>query len=187
MKKTLITSLLTFCITSAVIASTGFHSYATTDEGKRIQLNEDGTYSYLTDQSQDNPYIGTYYISDETINFYIVSYLESRNIDKNSSSWDFSYNIMQNLFKNDPTQVEKVIGEFTYSITSDKLIIRDELEKQTVSWDYEIKDNILYAKVYGGDKMAIGKFKSDGKYLEVANAEMGNNHKVLLQKSLLKY
>ena len=187
MKKTLITSLLTFCITSAVIASTGLHSYATTDEGQRIQINENGTYSYLTDQSEIKPYLGTYYISDETINLYIESYLIERGIDKTSDRWDFSYQIMQNLFETDANQTAKVIGDLTYTITDDKLIIKDNLEKQTVTWDYEVKNDVLYANVYGGDKMAIGKFKMGDEYLEVANPELGNNHKILLQKSLLHY
>jgi hypothetical protein len=186
MKKTIFTSLLTLFVTSAIIASTGFNTYATTDNGKRIQINNDGTFNYVQNINKEtNPYLGTYYIGAATVNYYIESYLEKKGIEKNNSDYDFSYGIMEDLFKLDSNNINKIIGNFTYTLTSNKLIINEEDGSQIFEWKYEVIDNILYATVYGSDKMAIGKFIKDSKYLEVSSPELENNSKILLQRSFV--
>jgi len=184
MKKTIYTSLITFFVTSAIIASTGFNTYATTDNGKRIQINNDGTYNYLENTNEEtSPYLGTYYIGTATVNYYIEDYLAQKGIVKNDPDYAFSYGMMEKLFNLDHNSVNKIIGNFTYTLTSDKLIINEEKGTQIIEWDYEVKNNILYAMVYGSDEMAIGKFTRDRKYLEVASHELENNTKILLQRS----
>lgn len=187
MKKTIYTSLITFFVTSAIIASTGFNTFATTDNGQRIQINQDGTYSYINMENEKTmPYLGTYYIGSATVNHYIEDYLEKKGIEKNSPDYEFSYGIMENLFNHDQNSINRIIGNFTYTITNDKLIISEEDGSQIFEWNYEVKDNILYATVYGSDKMAIGKFTRDSKYLEVSSPELENNKKILLQRSHVK-
>jgi hypothetical protein len=184
MKKTIYTSLVTFFVTSAIIASTGLNSYATTDNGKRIKINNDGTYSFLKDANEESkPYLGTYYIGDATVNYYIETYLQQKGINKNDSDYEFSVGIMQDLFKLDQNRIKTIIGDFTYTLTNDKLIINEDDGAEIFEWKYEVKDNILYATVYGADKMAIGKFIKDNKYLEVSSPELNNHTKILLQRS----
>lgn len=172
MKKTIYTSIITFFITSAVIASTGIHTYLPTTNNKPQTI--------IT-----KPYIGTYYIGETTVNNYIDNFLNKKGIDKKSSDYEFSYGIMKNLFNLDQNKSNSIIGNFTYTLTDDKLIINDEDESQIVEWNYKIKDNILYANVYGSDEMAIGKFVENSKYLEVTSPELDNNTKILLQRSLV--
>lgn len=181
LKKTIYLSIITFFVTSAIIASTGINTYATTDNGKRIILNTDGTYSYLREENE-SPYIGTYFIGEDSVNNYINNYLKEKGINKRDSQFEFTYNIMKNLFNNDKDRINSIIGDFTYTITSDKLIINKENGSEIFKWPYEIIDNILYATVYNSDKMAIGKFIDNGKYLEVSDTKSNKDNKVLLQK-----
>lgn len=184
MKKTIYTSILTFFVTSAIIASTGLSNLATTDDGRRIQLYNNRTFTYIeNDKLSVNPYIGNYYIGEVTIENYIETYLNKKGITKDNDDYEFSYKIMKQLFTRDQNRIKTVIGNFTYTITKDKLIISEDDGKQIFNWDYEVKNNILYATVYGSDKMAIGKFIQDGKYLEVTSPELNDHTKVLLQKN----
>jgi hypothetical protein len=185
LRKTIYLSLITFFVTSAVIASTGLNTYATTDNGKRIILNQDGTYSYVT-KNVNNTYLGTYFIGNKSIDNYIINYLEKKGITEDSSQFEFAYSIMNSLYENDSDRVAKSIGNFSYTITEDKLIINKDNGREIFQWPYEIKDNILYATVYNSDKMAVGKFSDDGLYLEVSNLESNVKDKVLLQKGSIK-
>lgn len=186
MKKTIFTSLITFFVTSAIIASTGFNTFATTDNGKRIQINNNGTYSYVQKSNEEaKPYLGTYYIGTSTVNYYIEAYLNKKGITKNDPDYYFSYGLMKNLFNLDSDSIDQIIGNFTYTLTNNKLIINEDDSSQIFEWKYEVIDNILYATVYGSDKMAIGKFVKDSKYLEVSSPELENNTKILLQRSFV--
>lgn len=180
MKKTLISSIITFLITTTLIASTGIKSYATTDQGKRIELHEDGTYSFC---NPDENYYGTYKISESTIDNYIKALLSKNGIKPTDTDYQFSFNLIKSLFSANHSEIEDQLGDFTYTITEDKLIITEDGGKETFSWDYEIIDNILYAKVYNFDEeMALGKFINNGKFLEVTKQGKDTNSKIILQR-----
>lgn len=175
MKTKIIRSLTTFVITTSIMAATTIN-FATAQASQ----NENNLLN-ISNLNQNTKYYGNYVIGDKTINKYISNLLNSNDIKSNNDDYNKEFSLIKSsILKNDFLQ-EDLFGELVYTINDKKLIIHDISGGETFVMDYEIKDNILYGKVYNfGEEMALGHFQDNGNFL-IINSPHSKENSIYLE------
>ncbi len=175
MKTKIIRSLTTFVITTSIMAATTINfATAQTSQKENNLLN-------LSTLNQNSKYYGSYIVGDETINKYITDLLNSNNIKNNNDDFKEEFNLIKSSIQKNDLLQENLFGELIYTINDKKLIIQDISGGESFVMDYEIKDNILYGKVYNfSEEMALGHFQDNGNFL-IVNAPHSKDNSIYLE------
>jgi len=166
MKVKIIRSITTFIITTGIMAATTLNFATSNDNTSKINNQKD----YNINSINETKYLGSYSVTNKSVSKFVNQYLFDRNITNKNINYVDEYNLLVNSLSKNPILREDLLGELTYTIQKDKLIIKDTSGGESFVMNYEIKNNILYAKVYNfSEEMALGHFIDNGKYLIINN------------------
>ena len=155
----IIKGLTTFIITTSIMAATTLN-FATP------QTSSNNSILNIKNKTPNSKYYGSYIITDKTVNKYVQDYLRERNINNSDPSFKDEYNLILSSLKTNQSLQNDLLGDLIYTILDDKLIVQDITGGESFVMDYEIKNNILYGKVYNfSEEMALGHFEDNGNYL----------------------
>jgi hypothetical protein len=175
MKTKIIRSLTTFIITTSIMAATTIN-FATAQTSQK----ENNLFN-ISNYDKNAKYYGNYIIGDETINKYISDLLNSKNVKTNNDEYNEEFSLIKSSIQKSDFLQEDLFGELVYTLNDKKLIIHDISGGETFVMDYEIKDNILYGKVYNfSEEMALGHFQDNGNFL-IVNAPHSKANSIYLE------
>ncbi len=170
----IIKSLTAFIIVTSVMAATTLNLAIANDNP--INTTNDSTVK-ITQNNKNVKYLGSYSITSNSINHFAQEYLvKNLNITASDKDYNAELDLLTNSLKKSEILRENLLGELIYTLNDKKLIIQDIAGGESFVMDYEIKNNILFAKVYNfSEELAIGQFVDNGKFLIINSPDKQNS------------
>lgn len=178
MKSKIFKGFVTFIFTTSIMAATTLN-FASNQQ--QVSSNNEGININLSSADINTKYYGSYSITNNTVKKYVKDLMENRNIAVTNSSFNQEYNLLVNSLNKNKILRENLLGELIYTLNDNKLIIQDITGGESFVMDYEIKNNILYGKVYNfSEEMALGQFIDNGKFL-IINTPSNKEESIFLE------
>ncbi len=171
MKSKILKGTTTFLFVTAIMTATTFN-FANESNMNILPSSN----NKIQTQTINEKYFGSYLISSNSINHFAKDYLiNNLNVQSTNTDYSLELNLLINALNKSEILREDLLGELRYTIDENKLVIKDIAGGESFNLDYEIKDNILYAKVYDyTQELAIGKFEDNGRFLIVKSPNNDN-------------